>query len=101
MVHALHCQELFLEQLLSLNEIGLSLADGASDVLAGPLRSKLNLNLLVNLSFDILLKLDFAKRYAHELLFNECCLMLGIVLLLHAGVRFVVDVHHDGPILFI
>lgn len=60
MVHTLHCKELFLEQLLSLNEIGLSLADGAGDVLAGPLRPQLNLNLLVNLIFDILLKLDFA-----------------------------------------
>ena len=61
MVHALHCEELFLEQLLSLNEIGLSLADGASDIFAGPLRSQLNLNLLVNLSLYVLFELNFAK----------------------------------------
>ena len=99
MVHALHCQKLFLEQLLSLNEEGSSLVDGAIDILAGPLRLQLNINLPVNLIFDILLKLYFAKCYAHELLFNDCCLMLSIVLLLHACVGAIEDVKHDGLIL--
>ena len=99
MVHALYCQKLFLKQLLSLNEEGSSLVDGAIDILAGPLWLQLNINLPVNLIFDILLKLHFTKRYAHELLFNDCCLMLSIVLLLHAGIRAIEDVKHDGLIL--
>ena len=99
MVHALHCQELFLKQLLSLNEEGSSLVDGAIDILAGPLRLQLNINLPIDLIFDILLKLHFTKRYAHELLFNDCCLMLSIVLLLHAGIRAIEDVKHGSLIL--
>ena len=65
MVHALHCQKLFLEQLLSVNEEGSSLVDGAIDILAGPLRLQLNINLTVDLIFDILLKFHFTKSNAH------------------------------------
>ena len=99
MVHTLHCQKLFLEQLLSLYKEGSSLVDGAIDILAGPLRLQLNINLPVNLILDILLKLHFTKSYAHELLFQDCRLMLSIVLLLHAGVGAIEDVKHDGLVL--
>ena len=37
MVHALNREELLLEEPLCLNEEGLCFADGASDILAGPL----------------------------------------------------------------
>ena len=60
-VHALYCQQLFLQKVLRVDKEGLGLANHAGDLLSGSLRLLLKLDLVVDLRIDLFLQFHVLK----------------------------------------
>ena len=58
MVHAPHCKQFLLEELLSVDQVCPSLANCSRDLLASSLRCLLQRDFLVKLGIDLLIELD-------------------------------------------
>ena len=78
MVHNLDGQEFLLQQFLLLDEEGLSLADGAGDLLTCPLRLLLQVDLGIIALFDLLLEPHLEQLGIAELLLGEGEVALGL-----------------------